>query len=205
MYFEFDDVRRIHQPYTDAFQRVNYWAPPPHNSPYQNWVRGKAAMWTSLLFVEPIRHFAANVNVMSQFYEWPRTRSEYNIFFKEVFRLPDFWKELTKKMIFGVVAYSGDTAVKLAMWQHIYGGTWSPQEYADYNSFKHLFCAIMAITPTAHLTVPFENARRAYFADKTWPVELRRNYTSPTNALLRIPFEEGPYYLFRGGFPIAMN
>ncbi len=56
----------------------------------------------------------------------------------------------------------------------------------------------MAITPTAHLTVPFENARRAYYADKTWPVELRRNYTSPTQALLRIPFEEGPYYLFRG-------
>ena len=59
--------------------------------------------------------------------------------------------------------------------------------------------------PTAGLTVPFENARRAYYADKTWPVELRRNYTSATNALLRIPFEEGPGYLFRGGFPIVMN
>lgn len=63
----------------------------------------------------------------------------------------------------------------------------------------------MAFVPTAPLTIPFENARRAYFADKTWPVELRRNYSSPTQALLRIPFEEGPYYLFRGGFPIAMN
>jgi hypothetical protein len=31
---------------------------------------------------------------------------------------------------------------------------------------------------------------------------LRRGYTSPTNALLRIPFEEGPGYLFKGGFPI---
>jgi solute carrier family 25 (mitochondrial oxoglutarate transporter), member 11 len=107
--------------------------------------------------------------------------------------------------VFGVVSIGGDTAIKLAMWQHIYGGTWSPQEYADYNSFKHLVCSMMAITPTAHLTIPFENARRAYYADKTWPIELRRNYTSPTNALIRIPFEEGPYYLFRGGFPIAMN
>ena len=53
--------------------------------------------------------------------------------------------------------------------------------------------------------IPFENARRAYYADKTWPMELRRNYRSPINALMRIPFEEGPYYLFRGGFPIAMN
>jgi hypothetical protein len=66
-------------------------------------------------------------------------------------------------------------------------------------------CAIVAFLPTAPLTIPFENARRAYYADKTWPIELRRNYTSPTNALLRIPIEEGPYYLMRGGFPIFMN
>lgn len=55
------------------------------------------------------------------------------------------------------------------------------------------------------MTVPFENARRAYYADKTWPIELRRNYKSPIQALLRIPFEEGPTYLFKGGFPIITN
>lgn len=60
---------------------------------------------------------------------------------------------------------------------------------------------MIAVTPTCWLTVPFENARRAYFADRTWPIEVRKGYTSPTNALLRIPFEEGPYYLFKGGFP----
>jgi len=63
----------------------------------------------------------------------------------------------------------------------------------------------MAFGSTCWLTVPFENARRAYYADKTWPVELRRNYTSPTQALARIPFEEGPTYLFKGGFPLAIN
>jgi hypothetical protein len=41
---------------------------------------------------------------------------EYNIFFKEVFRLPDFWSELAKKITFGLVAAGGDTAVKLALW-----------------------------------------------------------------------------------------
>ena len=63
----------------------------------------------------------------------------------------------------------------------------------------------MAFGPTSWLTVPFENARRAYYADKTWPLELRRNYTSATQALVRIPFEEGPGYLFKGGFPLIMN
>jgi hypothetical protein len=160
---------------------------------------------SGLFVVEPARHIQANVTLLNQFYEWPKSRTEYNIFFKEVFRMPNFWSELSKKMVFGCIAGAGDTGVKLATWQYVYGGTWSPQEFADYNSFKYLLCAILAITPTASLTVPFENARRAYFADKTWPIELRRNYTSPTNALFRIPFEEGPYYLFRGGFPITMN
>src|SRR6266581_4648138 len=64
---------------------------------------------------------------------------------------------------------------------------------------------MMAIIPTCWTGVPFEMARRAYYADKTWPLELRKGYTSPTNALLRIPFEEGPYYLIKGGFPIAAS
>jgi solute carrier family 25 oxoglutarate transporter 11 len=92
--------------------------------------------------------------------------------------------------------------VKLAAWQWIYGGTTSPQEFADSNTYKHLLCAIESFVPTCFTGIPFENARRAYYADKSWPVELRRGYTSPLNALVRIPFEEGIGYLFKGGFPI---
>lgn len=112
---------------------------------------------------------------------------------------------MAKKVTFGLVAAGGDTAIKLAAWQYVFGGTWSPQEFADSNSFKPMVCSALAFLPTAWLTVPFENARRAYYADKTWPIELRRNYTSPTQALFRIPVEEGPSYLFKGGFPIIMN
>jgi len=68
-----------------------------------------------------------------------------------------------------------------------------------------LLCAWIAVIPTCWTGVPFEMARRAYYADKTWPLELRKGYTSPTNALIRIPFEEGPYYLFRGNFPIVAS
>ena len=124
---------------------------------------------------------------------------------KETFRVPNFWKDMAKKVSFGLVAAGGDTAVKLSLWQSVYGGTWSPQEFADSNSYKPFICAVMAFLPTCFLTVPFENARRAYYADKTWPIELRRNYSSASQALLRIPFEEGPSYLFKGGFPLAMN
>jgi len=73
------------------------------------------------------------------------------------------------------------------------------------NTFKHLVCALFAVIPTCYTGVPFENARRAYYADRSWPIELRRGYSSPLNALLRIPFEEGPYYLFKGGYPLAIS
>lgn len=96
-YFEFDDVRRLHVPYTDPITKSSYWRPPPYNSPYQNWWRGLYASSTTMFFVESIRHFHANVTVLADHYEWPRTRMEYNIFFKEVFRLPEFWPELLKK------------------------------------------------------------------------------------------------------------
>ena len=51
MYFEFDDVRRIHQPYTDGYIRVPIWKAPTYNSPYQNWKRGMYAMSTSIFLV----------------------------------------------------------------------------------------------------------------------------------------------------------
>ncbi len=107
--------------------------------------------------------------------------------------------------MFGLITAAGDTAPKLAMWQFIYGGTWSPSDYVDSNSFKHLICASMAALSTCWTGLPFENARRAYYADKSWPLELRKGYTSPTNALLRIPFEEGPIYLFKGGLPLVVS
>ncbi len=125
-YFEFDDARRFHQPYTDPYTRLAFWKPPPYNSPSQNWKRGMYAVSTGVFAVEPVRHFHSHMQILNQFYEWPRTRGEYNIFFKEVFRLPNFWGELGKKLVYGCVAAGGDTAVKLAAWQYVYGATWSP-------------------------------------------------------------------------------
>jgi hypothetical protein len=73
-------------------------------------------MFTGLAVIEPLRHYHSNMTMLNQFYEWPRTRMEANIFFKEVFRMPDFWPELAKKMVFGMVAAGGSSAIQLAMW-----------------------------------------------------------------------------------------
>lgn len=116
MYFEFDDVRRIHQPYTDAFFRVPTWKAPVYNTPYYNWRRGMYAMGYASVIMESVKHFTSHVNIMNDFYEWPRSRSEFNIFFREVFKMPEFWPEYFKKITYGLITVAGDTAPKLAAW-----------------------------------------------------------------------------------------
>jgi hypothetical protein len=64
-YFEFDDARRFHQPYTDPYTRMAFWKPPAYNSPYQNWKRGMYAVSTGVFLVEPIRHLQANMTVLN--------------------------------------------------------------------------------------------------------------------------------------------
>lgn len=48
-------------------------------------------------------------------------------------------------------------------------------------------------------------ASRAYYADKTFPKELQKGYKNFLDAFKRIPFEEGPYYLFKNTFPFFMK
>ena len=201
-YFEFEDVKRYHQPYEDPLVRGPYFKPGFDNSIWLNFKGTLYPAATIGFLYEPVRHIINGVKVLNGYYEWPKTRMEANIFFREVFRMPNFYKDMLKKMSFGFVHFAGDVGIKMAMWKLIYGGTTSPVEYADWNCFKLLMCAQMAFIPTCWTAVPFEMASRAYYADKTWPIELRRGYTSPLNALVRIPVEEGPSYLFKGSFPI---
>lgn len=67
---------------------------------------------------------------------------------------------------------------------------------ASWGSFEYAFPrktpgCMFASALTCWIGVPFEVARMAYYADKTFPKELQRGYKSYFNALFRIPFEEG--------------
>lgn len=65
MYFEFDDVRRIHQPYTDPMFRVPIWKAPIYNSFPMNLRRALYSMTPAVLLTEPIRHFANHANILN--------------------------------------------------------------------------------------------------------------------------------------------
>jgi solute carrier family 25 oxoglutarate transporter 11 len=100
----------------------------------------------------------------------------------------------------------GDIAVRIATyrwlmngWQRYFGGFES-------NHIRKIPGAVLSALLTSPFSVPLEIARMTYYADKTFPKELQRGYTSYFNALFRIPFEEGPYWLFKNSFPfIARN
>jgi hypothetical protein len=138
-YFEFDDVKRFHQPYEDPLVRGPAWKPGYDNSIWINFRRTMYPAAAVALLYEPIRHFVTGFHMLHGYYEWPKTRMETNIFFREVFRIPNFWSDMAKKMSFAFVHFSGDVGLKMTAWRYVYGGTSSPIEYADYNAFKVLF------------------------------------------------------------------
>jgi hypothetical protein len=81
-----------------------------------NWKRGMYSMATGVAILGPAQHIYSTGAILNSFYELPKNRVEANIFAKEIFRVPNFWKDLAKKMSFGMVAAAGDTAIKLSVW-----------------------------------------------------------------------------------------
>ena len=73
-------------------------------------------MATGIAILGPSQHIWNSGMILNAFYELPKNRVEANIFAKEIFRVPNFWKDLGKKMSYGFVAAAGDTAVRLSWW-----------------------------------------------------------------------------------------
>lgn len=111
---------------------------------------------------------------------------------------------MLKRFTFGTAIAVGDLAPRFAMFHLMYGGTTAYTQVADWNIAKHFLCAQFSAIATCWLAGPFDVAWRAYKADKSWPKDLQKGYRSPLHALLKIPFREGPYFLFQGTFPLAM-
>lgn len=91
------------------------------------------------------------------------------------------------------------------MLHYFWGGSWSPNCFCDMNLLKYGLLCFTAGFASGMFSIPFQVARKAYFADLTWPAELRKGYRSPLHALFKIPFKEGPLFLFKGGSPIYLG
>jgi len=96
-----------------------------------------------------------------------------------------------------------DVGPRLALWRWMTAGLWKSWITWDIEFWRRIVPTVLVSASTCWLSVPFETARAAYYADRTYPKELQKGYTSIANALYRIPKEEGPHYLFKAAVPIC--
>ena len=96
-----------------------------------------------------------------------------------------------------------DLGPRFAIWRSMTNGLYRGDELAmNFEYWRGILPTITVAALTSWFSVPFENARAAYYADKTYPSELRKGYKSIFDALRRIPSEEGANYLIKGASPI---
>jgi solute carrier family 25 oxoglutarate transporter 11 len=136
------------------------------------------------------------------YYEPPVNISQWIVAIKETMKLENYVKGWSSRMQYAFAVGSFDIAAKVALyrqfnsgWQNNFGGV-------DYGFHRKIPTTAVAAALASPLAVAVEMAKNAYYADKTFPKHLQKGYTGYFNALARIPFEEGPYYLFKNSWPL---
>lgn len=204
MFFELEDIERRHSVYWDVYN-ANSWVTPPDSSLKWNYKRGAFVGVAAALLQENFINFQENWRLLLRNYEPPATLKQLGIFTKSVFQMDNFKKALKNRNQYGLSIGLTDIASRVACFRWVNGGWQRQWGGFEYNLFRKIPGALFTAAFTAPISVPFEMARMAYYADKTFPKELQRNYKSFFNALRRIPFEEGPFFLFKNSTPFMLR
>jgi len=205
MYFELDDIKRRHSPYFDVYN-VFSWITTPENKWSWNYQRGAMAGVIGAAINETQILFTENVRLLLKQYDRPKSLNQYRIFFRETLKMDNFKYGIKNRLQYAALIGSTDIAARFATYRYCNAGWYRPFGTVEVNFYRRIPPAIFVALATSWISVPFELARHAYYADKTYPEELQKGYKSYLNALRRIPFEEGPYYLFKNCFPfLARN
>ena len=86
--------------------------------------------------------------------------------------MENFKKMLKSRNQYALTIGCTDIAARLAVWRYAVGGWSRPFGSFDYAFKRKIPGALFASIITAPISVPFEIARMAYYADKTFPKEL---------------------------------
>ena len=206
-YHTLHEIKRDRIPYENSndYWHRPAWCPEVSNSPLLNLKKTIPCTVIAACITEPINHIWATFKSLNMVYELPKNTQQYSIFTREIFKTPYFFSELRKKVVFGIVQHSLDIGLKISCLHYVFGSTVSPKTFADFNSLKYIFMCLVASFMSGWTNYPLAVARKAYYADQSWPEELRKGYRSPLHALVKIPFSEGPLFLFRGGLPVYLG
>ena len=138
-------------------------------------------------------------------YETPTNLKQWWIMFRETNKLPAFKRNATNRFQIAASVAALDIAPKLTAFRLFNGGWMSNYGGFDYNLFRKLPTVMFAAICSSPLAVALSATREAFVADRTFPEHLRKGYSSFWNCLRRIPFEEGPYYLFKNSWPLFVH
>lgn len=162
---------------------------------------GLATTWLQ----ETLSNFIQGSKLLAKYYEPPIDLRQKATWFRAVSGLQSYQRGRADARQLALFGAFFDMGLKLACfrqfnsgWQSNFGGF----DYSVYRKFPTYFLCFLVSSPFA---VAGDMARRAYLADRSFPAELQKGYSSYFNALRRIPLEEGPYYLFRNTLPLFVK
>jgi hypothetical protein len=142
---------------------------------------------------------------MLQHYEPPVGWTQWSTFIRETRALESFRSGLASRMQLGAATGALSIASQVAVFRQFNSG-WSANhggfEYSYYRKLVTIFATALVTSPAGVLV---DMTSRAYYSDKTFPKELQKGYKNWLDAFKRIPFEEGPYYLFKNTFPLYIK
>ena len=204
MFFELDDIKRRHSNYYDIYN-VGGWVTAPDSTFSWNYVRGAMIGVTAALLNEFTVSFTEGWRLLLRNYEPPSNFKQVGIFFRETFKLENFRLAMKNRSQYAMTIGATDLAARIALFRYINSGWQRPFAGFEYAFHRKIPGTIIISLLTAPISIPFEMTRMAFYADKTFPEELQKGYKSFFNALRRIPFEEGPYYLLKNTSPFFMR
>ena len=98
-----------------------------------------------------------------------------------------------------------DLGARLFMMRYWVGGYYQSSGTVNVDVWRRMIPIVSASLALCWISTPFEIAKKAFIADRKFPENLRRNYTSSFNALMRLPFLEGPAFLFKNSLPTMLG
>lgn len=204
MFFELEDIKRRHSNYYDIYN-VGGWVTAPDSTLSWNYARGAMVGVTASLFNEFIVTFTESWRLLLRNYEPPNSFKQIGIFFRETLKMDNFKLALKTRSQYAFTIGTTDLAARIALFRYFNSGWQRPFAGFEYAFQRKIPGTMIMSLLTAPISIPLEMARMAYYADKTFPEELQKGYKSYFNALRRIPFEEGPYYLFKNTSPFFVR
>lgn len=98
-----------------------------------------------------------------------------------------------------------DIGFRLFFWRHWVGGYYQSTESINSDGWRRFIPSLAAALASCWVAPPFEIAYKAFIADGKLPENLRRNYKSSFDALIKIPFHEGPAFLYKNSLPTMLG